>query len=50
VNQLLVGSVEIDPEFDSENHGSIPHNSDREEVGTTWYQNWLLYQIQLVVK
>lgn len=40
LNQSLVGSVVIDVELDREDHSLIPDNCDREEVGTTWCQNW----------
>jgi hypothetical protein len=33
--QSLVGSVVIDIELGRENHGSIPHNCDREGAKTT---------------
>jgi hypothetical protein len=47
---LLVSSVLIDAELVRENHGSIPHNCDRNEAQTTWCQNWPPNQIKLVVK
>jgi hypothetical protein len=34
-NQSLVGLVVIDAELDREDHGSIPHNCDREKARTT---------------
>jgi hypothetical protein len=40
----------IDAEFDKEDHSSIFCNCDREEVETTWCQNYPLNQIKLVVK
>jgi hypothetical protein len=35
IHQSLVGSVVIDAELGREDHGSIPHNCDREGAGTT---------------
>jgi hypothetical protein len=32
IYRLLVGSVVIDAKFGREDHGSIPHNCDRERV------------------
>jgi hypothetical protein len=32
---MLLGSVVIDAEFGSENHGSIPYNCDQEGAETT---------------
>jgi hypothetical protein len=40
----------IDAELGKDDHGSILRNCDWEGSETTWYQNWLPNQIQLVVQ
>jgi hypothetical protein len=49
--QSLVDSEVIDAELGRENHSSIPRNYDqRGWIIITWYQNWPLNQIKLMVE